>query len=204
MTSKHRIAAIVLTFFVSLCAQADDTTNWYIGGALGSASTKADNSTFSQSESTGMLSAYVGYEVTEFFGIEAAAINTGDVADDRSGLEDASFFALTLTPKFNFPVSNEVSLYAKAGISLLSYYEKYNAPIVGVRNDEIFWIDIVPTAGIGAQYDISEMLAIRLSYDYISGDLNDYDDKNDSGGSNTVQNINAELSIFTLGLQYKF
>ena len=206
MTSKHRIAPIVLTFLVSFTAHADDTTssNWYIGGALGNASTQADNSTFSQSESAGTISVYGGYEFTESFSIEVAAINTGDVANDRSGLEDASFFALTFTPKFNFSVSNKASLYAKAGISLLSYYEEYDAPIAGVRDDEIFWADIVPTVGIGVQYDIKEMLAIRLSYDYMSGDLDDIDDENDSAGGNTVQNIDAELSIVTIGLQYQF
>ena len=196
------VAAAALIFASAVSAEGDtyNDTGWYVGGGLGSASTEADNNTFSQDESSSSFLAYGGYDFTDMFGLESAVISTGDVANNRANLDDAGFFAITFTPRFSYRINENFSLYGKAGVALLAYFEEYNNSIPFQRDDDISWSGVVPTFGFGAQFDIYRHFKLRLSYDTMSGDLDD----NEDDYTNTVQDIDAEVEVVSLGLHYDF
>lgn len=133
---------------------------------------------------------YGGYNFTQWFGLEAAISAATDLGDSSSDLTAAAF---TVTPKFSLVLNDTVTLFAKAGIASVALNDDYYDD--GWDSDADF-SGIGYTLGTGANFAVTEHLNIRLSYEYISAELD--------ADSNYYSDIDTELSVFNLGLHYQF
>lgn len=181
------------------CAHAQDerseNTGWYVGGALGSASTEVSVVYGAQKERTESYVVYGGYNFTDWFGLEANFFVTGDAASDNS--YSSAFGGLSFTPKLTFHVTPAVAFFAKAGPSSMAYAEEYKYhDMYGSHSSEQAWAAIVWTYGVGAEFAVTDSVRIRVAYDHYSGDLEDEDDY--------YSDLDTELNQASIGVHYQF
>ncbi len=102
-------------------------------------------------------SAFAGYQFTRYFGLEAGYADFGKIEPDTAGpaLEGDSAY---LTAVGTLPVSDNFSLYAKAGLH--RWNVDTDLPVLGGDDDS----GTDPTYGVGAQYRFSDRVALRGEY----------------------------------------
>jgi opacity protein-like surface antigen len=181
------------------CAYAQDVDSknkgWYVGGAVGSASTEVGIGYGAQKERTESYAVYGGYNFTDWFGLEANFFVTGDAASDSS--YSSAFGALSFTPKLTLHVTPAVAFFAKAGPSSMAYVEEYKYhDMYGSHSNEQSWAAIVWTYGVGAVFAVTDNLRVRVAYDHYSGDLEDDDDY--------YSDVDTKLNQSSIGLHYQF
>ncbi|CDU13091.1 OmpA family protein [Vibrio coralliirubri] len=125
---------------------------------------------------------YTGYNFSDKFGIELSSDFLGDYKTSfpaGPGL-NANFsdplIAISLTPMYRLPVQQEFDVFFKAGPAYISH---------GGEDD------VVLTAGIGVEKQLSSDWALRVEYQY----FDDFDD-------NYVQDLNSNL--LSVGVSYSF
>ncbi|GIU30787.1 membrane protein [Shewanella hafniensis] len=186
--NKLSIVAISLlsALATAQASAANDTTGFYVGGALNKVTLDGDDVTDSRS-GTG-LGAYGGYNFNEWFGLEANLFATGDLGDKDI---DVSAGALSFTPKFTAQINDIFSAYAKVGIASMAIVLDGN----GIDEDltGFGW-----TYGVGVNAAVTEHLNIRVSYDVTTGKL-DADD-NYLG----LKDIDTDIKQFAVGVHYQF
>ena len=186
--NKLSIVAISLlsALATAQASAANDTTGFYVGGALNKVTLDGDDVTDSRS-GTG-LGAYGGYNFNEWFGLEANLFATGDLGDKDV---DISAGALSFTPKFTAQINDIFSAYAKVGIASMA------VNVDGYGYDEDFtgfgW-----TYGVGVNAAVTEHLNIRVSYDVTTGDLDA--DRSYLG----LKDIDTDIKQFAVGVHYQF
>lgn len=129
-------AAAMAVPVASMAQQAD--TGWYLSGSLGSAEVDipgADDSTAWRIAG--------GYKINRTFGAELGYANLGDFGggDDVTSLELAATAA--------FPLANQFSLYGLVGFARLEAGSEEETELM---------------FGVGAQYDVSRNLGVRLQW----------------------------------------
>lgn len=215
---KQSLPLILLSFIavsVSANESKNDYSGWYIGGSVGqiNAKTELDLKNTNESDAdASSLGIYGGLNFNENIGLEAAIIVNGDVSDKdmygTRGEYDASVSSISLTPKLTWQMADAFSLYAKWGISIVSYAEDYDDSLIQ-KEDQLVWSGIGGTAEIGAQISITKHIHIRTSIDHTIADLNAQEDDNDYYNSATGEIIDApdiEISLTraSIGLHYQF
>ncbi|PMK15992.1 OmpA family protein [Vibrio splendidus] len=125
---------------------------------------------------------YTGYNFTDRLGIELSSDFLGDYKTSfpaGPGL-NANFsdplIAISLTPMYRLPVQQEFDVFFKAGPAYISH---------GGEDD------VVLSAGIGLEKQLSSDWALRVEYQY----FDDFDD-------NYVQDLNSNL--LSVGVSYNF
>ncbi|MCX2758024.1 OmpA family protein [Vibrio cyclitrophicus] len=124
---------------------------------------------------------YSGYNFNEKFGIELSSDFLGDYKTSftKNGTTAAfsdPLIAISLTPMYRLPVQQEFDVFFKAGPAYISH---------GGEDD------VVLTAGIGVEKQLSSDWALRVEYQY----FDDFDD-------NYVQDLNSNL--LSVGVSYNF
>lgn len=163
---------------------ATDTTGFYVGGALNKI--KIDGDDFTDSLSGIGFGAYGGYNVNDWFGLEANLFATGDLGNDYVNV---SAGVLSFTPKFTLQINDVFSVYGKVGIASM-------AVIVEDYNSEEDFSGFGWTYGIGIHAAVTDHLNIRVSYDITTGDL-DADEY-------YINDIDANIKQFAVGVHYQF
>ncbi|AVT47947.1 porin family protein [Shewanella baltica] len=186
--NKLSIVAISLlsALATAQASAANDTTGFYVGGALNKVTLDGDDVTDSRS-GTG-LGAYGGYNFNEWFGLEANLFATGDLGNKDV---DASAGALSFTPKFTAQINDIFSVYAKAGVATMLVKFESNGQKLDFTG--FGW-----TYGAGVNAAVTEHLNIRVSYDVTTGKL---DADNNSLGFN---DIDTDIKQFAVGVHYQF
>ncbi|MCG9639795.1 OmpA family protein [Vibrio sp. Isolate34] len=124
---------------------------------------------------------YSGYNFTERLGIELSSDFLGDYKTSFSKNGTTAAFsdpliAISLTPMYRLPVQQEFDVFFKAGPAYISH---------GGEDD------VVLSAGIGVEKQLSSDWALRVEYQY----FDDFDD-------NYVQDLNSNL--LSVGVSYNF
>ncbi|MFS1443131.1 MULTISPECIES: OmpA family protein [unclassified Vibrio] len=124
---------------------------------------------------------YSGYNFNDKFGIELSSDFLGDYKTSFSKNGTTAAFsdpliAISLTPMYRLPVQQEFDVFFKAGPAYISH---------GGEDD------VVLSAGIGVEKQLSSDWALRVEYQY----FDDFDD-------NFVQDLNSNL--LSVGVSYNF
>ncbi|MEG3223575.1 OmpA family protein [Vibrio gigantis] len=124
---------------------------------------------------------YSGYRFTERLGVELSSDFLGDYKTSFSKNGTTAAFsdpliAISLTPMYRLPVQQEFDVFFKAGPAYISH---------GGEDD------VVLSAGIGVEKQLSSDWALRAEYQY----FDDFDDK-------YVQDLNS--NFLSVGISYSF
>ncbi len=158
---------------------------FYLGGAVGSVSTD-----FGGIESDGTLyGIYGGYDFNSWFGLETSLMLSGNLENKYF---DVYVGTLTVTPTLTFPINSYFSIYTKAGIASMAM-ELSNS------SSSETYSDLTWTYGVGVKAAITPNIVARVSYDVISGEM-----ENDDNFKLASNNFDVDISKLMLGVQYKF
>jgi OOP family OmpA-OmpF porin len=121
---------------------------------------------------------YGGYDFSQYFALEGGLDLLGDFKTNLGAdkLGDGLLKAVSLTPKFSFPVSEELDLFAKIGGAYLNY-----------DGDN----DVVPTGSLGLEYQFAKEFAARLEYQRYQGFSDSIVD-------------DLDVNFFALGISYLY
>ena len=132
------IGAAAMTLSGAALAQQGDT-GWYVSGSLGNAEVDIPGA----EDSTAWRIAG-GYKINRTFGAELGYANLGDFG---GGGDDVTSLELAATA--SFPLANQFSLYGLVGFARLEAGSEEETELM---------------FGVGAQYDVSRNLGVRLKW----------------------------------------
>jgi opacity protein-like surface antigen len=186
---------------------ADETTGirdnrgWFVGGALSSANGEAEVGNVTMLDEKGIgFGVYGGYNFSDWFGLEGASFQSDNMSNDRPGLDSAEFFTLSFMPKLTVNFNDSVGIFFKAGPTFVMYTEEYNNYEGDYWDDEFDWSEVILGAGVGTEIAIQDGVKLRLSYDYVSGNL----DENWYDWDAPNERVDVTLGRFALGVHYQF
>lgn len=182
-------------------SSARDNRGWFVGGTLSYAEgeTEAGNVKLLDEEGIG-FGVYGGYNFNEWFGLEGSSFQSENMAGDSSGLDSAEFFTLSFMPKLTVNFNDSFGIYFKAGPTFVNYTEEYYDYEGDYWDDEFDWSEVILGAGIGTEIRIQDGVKLRLSYDYVSGNL----DENWYDWDAPNERVDVTLGRFSLGAHYQF
>lgn len=182
-------------------SSARDNRGWFVGGTLSYAEgeTEAGNVKLLDEEGIG-FGVYGGYNFNEWFGLEGSSFQSENMAGDSSGLDSAEFFTLSFMPKLTVNFNDSFGIYFKAGPTFVNYTEEYYDYEGDYWDDEFDWSEVILGAGIGTEISIQDGVKLRLSYDYVSGNL----DENWYDWDAPNERVDVTLGRFSLGAHYQF
>ncbi|MDW6001588.1 OmpA family protein [Vibrio mangrovi] len=165
---------IMMLSATSLMVSAMVHAEVYLGGKVGKswlddACRPADTC----DDDSSAVGAFLGYQAWENIALEAGYDYLGTFSG--AGLNDDHVNAITLAPKFNLPIYQNLDLYAKLGGAYVDY---------GSEED---WSYL---AAAGLELSATQNLAVRLEYQTLT-DIN-----------NNI--VRAEGNMATLGVTYRF
>jgi OOP family OmpA-OmpF porin len=181
---------------------ADTDEGAYVGTAFGASRhqlKKVDfgpvggaSPTFDGGDRAGKL--YGGYRLSPYLSIEAQYLDLGKSTAKYAGTagtakEDYRVHALSLAAVGSLPVSDSVSLFAKAGPAVATAKTEVSSAALGVSASSR---RTVLLAGIGATVRLSQNLEVRAEYERLG-----------QVGKAAVTG-RAAPSAFTLGVGYRF
>ena len=146
------ILAVALGAF-ALGAQADERPGFYAGAGAGQA--MIDDGALDDEDTA--FSAFGGYQVTPYFGLEAGFADFGEIEPLGSAgpkLEGDSGYLVAVG---TVPFTDSFSAYAKAGVNVWDV----EASIPGLVADDS---GTDPTYGLGLQYRFTDNVALRGEY----------------------------------------
>jgi OmpA-OmpF porin, OOP family len=161
---KKYIAAALMTAAVTVPAFAADT-GYYIGANAGFTRASSIGGTDPSKINGGLFSLLGGYQYNKYLAAEAQYAYLGK-AEYQSGVFNATGSAVsTTTHSFGLnavatlPVWDDLALYGKAGLAFNSTsISNFDAGYSGNTR-------FVPTAGLGAQYNIAPSIGLRMGWD---------------------------------------
>lgn len=188
MTRKH-IAALLAASALSIPAYAADT-GWYLLGEVGQTKVKDIDTTGIPNPSvddtdTG-FKVGGGYMFHKNFGVEAAYVDLGKATVSSGGQTvEAKASGEVLALVGVLPLGDQFSLMARLG--LINGTVKISGPGGSVDST-----DVKTTYGVGAGFNFTPQLGIRLDWDKYSK----------LGDSNTTGE--SDVDMISLGVVYKF
>ena len=194
------VGAALLSASISVQAETDDR-GWFVGGTVSNFNVKAETEEgdgFTDSTENG-LSVIWGYNFNSFFGLESQFFYVDGIKHEWSyTYRDSTYYdfykismaGFSITPKFKARLSERFSLYGKLGLADLAY----DTNAYGES-----WDGIVFTYGVGSEFDLTNRLKLRLSFDHYDGTLEggDYSYYDDS-------DLEVDVSQIGLGMYYQF
>lgn len=169
----------------------DKQSGWFVGGDLGKLNSKIKFDGESYTDKGWTLGALGGYKFNHWFALEGAVSISEDVGD-VSGI-DVTYNYLSFMPKFTYVISDQFSLYGKAGIATL---------ILSVTDDDEDDFDDIDSLddtklglGLGAEYRFDNGVNVRLGYEMMNADLD---------GNNGFYDIEAESDFRRLAVAVYF
>jgi OmpA-OmpF porin, OOP family len=168
---KKLAAVFSATLLMSASAMAED---FYVGGKIGKSWTEDACITGNpcDDDSSG-YGAFVGYQAWDHIALELGYDDFGKFTGE--GMDDERASAVTLAPKFNFPITDKLDLYGKLGAAYADY---------GSENDVSF------LGALGAEIHATNNFSVRLEYQTLTDVNNDI--------------VRAEVDMTTIGFVYKF
>lgn len=206
---KALFVAVVLAA-ASTSAMAENT---YVFGDVGRSNIDtglSSDANFKVDESDTSYKIGIGYQVNQYFSVEAGYADLGETTlstnapyseviygsnvtiDGKFGLDAAGFF---VGAKGSYPVTNEIGVYAKAGLiaweSDLSYSGSVTVDgdtLTGSGSEEAS-DGTDPYIGLGASYSINDNLSVQGEWSRYMLDFEGED---------------ADIDVFSVGVAYAF
>ena len=149
---KKLAVAIATTFILTSTPTLAD---YYIGAKGGKSwLNQACTSAYECDKESATVGAFVGYELGDFLSIETGFDYLGRFT--AAGLDKKAGMAVTLAPKLNVPLTDDVNLYGKFGGAFVLYDKQEDFSYLGA---------------VGLEFLTDENMAVRLEYQHIS-DIN--------------------------------
>jgi outer membrane immunogenic protein len=205
--------ALLVTSFSSYSQEtvqemASDNIGWYVGGLVGQVSSEFYNG---PKENDTQFGVYAGYNFNAWFGLEGTVFSANQDRDIRLYFNPTHLVGFSITPKFTWAINDAFSLYAKVGLSVLTYstddvtyqsdyaYSDSGSRTYANHNDGDSWGGGGETLGVGAEFRIAKGIRLRIAYDYVDADIEnlDYD-------YYFEENLDVKLSQASLGIHYQF
>lgn len=193
-TDTEEVTAIATKAVDTTATDKAPVTGFYVGGDIGSTHLNLDNvnnvNNVDENGSALSVGLYGGYHFNEWLGLEVHLYGSGDHSDIAS--VDLYATVLSLTPTFTLHFDKTFSGYLKAGVSYIDVDFQYDADVLDKMNTDLTGLGYVVGAGIDAA--ISKQLALRLAYEFTSGELE----------FNNTGNYKTNLSQLSVGMHYLF
>jgi OmpA-OmpF porin, OOP family len=198
MKAKSIISALVLSLPAlaatsAIAADAAASTSFYVGGNLGKSNFKFKcDDGVSCSDPSVNFKLLGGYQFSPNFAVEGAYLNFGTAkasVDDYK--EKVRVHSFTLAGLGIIPLSNEAQLFGKIGLHHsrgkldIDYPYGYGSSSSSGHKTGLL-------LGAGLQYDFTSNLAGRFEYERLNF------------GSDRLPSDKNNISMFSLGLLYKF
>jgi OOP family OmpA-OmpF porin len=179
-----KIAAVLLSAVISAPAFAADE-GFYAGITLGNGKPNVAPTAQALSKSSNFIyGGLAGYQYNKNLAVEAQFTGAGKATDIAGNTVKAD--ALSLTAVGLLPLSDSFELLGKLGVASAKTTSSAGATNLGASRTGL-------TYGLGAQYNVTQNLGIRLVWDrYAVATVN--------AGVKT----NANANVMTVGAVYKF
>jgi OOP family OmpA-OmpF porin len=169
---KKKLLLAGLLGVITLPAMAD---NFYLLGDVGQGKMEVDasnNYTYSKTSTTYSIGA--GYDINQFFAVELAYRDLGNVKDRGSYLnggiqytytDKTSATALQASVIARLPISDEFSIYGRVGLGKIDVnYDTVETGAGSTLSDTSSDSKTKGLLGIGASYSITPQIALRAEY----------------------------------------
>lgn len=184
---------------------------FYLGGLIGNADTKetfqgqlgTPEGEYIQSDENSAFGFYVGFNFSDKWSLESSIVVTGGLKERPSSIpiDEAYLTVLTITPVVHIDITEQVSVYVKAGLGILLYSEDLHkhGDIYRHSGDD-YWAGVGLALGAGVQIDVTEHVAFRLGFDAIEADLEADEDNHHQN----LADVDEEFSMMSMSFHYKF
>lgn len=165
------LALVGLAMASGTALAAESDPGFYIGGGLGEANLEIDDVGFDDSDTAFKL--FGGYRFNEYFGIELAYFDGGEIEDGQDGLPGTVIVEPTgvnLSAVVTAPFDN-FSLFAKLGYASLDF--DTSVRFLGQRFSVDSGSEEELSYGAGAAYSFNESFSLRAEYEAF--DIDDAD-----------------------------
>ncbi|NMP15631.1 outer membrane beta-barrel protein [Thalassotalea sp. Y01] len=184
-------------FYLGLMAgNADMTTEF-------DASSVFDGIKYEQSQDEQGFGLYSGFNFADVWSLEGMLFIVMDMQGRPSELpiDDVYLTVITLTPSYHFHIYPSWSLFVKAGLGVMIYTEDYDKHGEEFsHSDSDYWTGIGFSLGAGTQFDITDNIAIRLSYDYVEAEL----ESDDNNHHPNLLDVDQDFELVSFGIHYQF
>ncbi|MGL5336428.1 MAG: OmpA family protein [Enterovibrio sp.] len=167
-----------------------DKSSFYVGGRVGaSVITNACSLESCDNKNVG-VGAIVGYDFGNWFGIESTYDYLGSVAVNSVPHLPVSgdLSAFTLSPRFNYGLSDRTTAFGKVGLAWWNYDTNF-----GSVND-LGWL-----VGIGVDHRVNNLVNLRLEYQYMP-EL----DEEDFATENRKYKTQGDSHLLAAGITFHF
>jgi OOP family OmpA-OmpF porin len=171
------VSAFVAAFAAAQSAAAQDGT-FYVGASIGAAKAKnvCANATNCDQDETS-YKGFAGYKVNKYLAAEAGLQYFGMFGRNNQGISTMAFDALAVG---SYPVWQDLSVYARAGLYFASMKSKPNS------EDNLGF-----TYSVGGEYAFSRELAARV----------DWQRYNNAGGGNL--GFETDIDVLSVALVWR-
>ncbi len=186
---KVALISLLTSIFVipqSLANEEQDTSGFYLGGHIGSISTEFGGSDLKNGTVFGV---YGGYDFNHWLGVESNFLLSNNIGKNNV---DVYAGVLSIAPKISYQINDSISIYSKVGIASLALE-------LSDSTGSNTYSDLTWTYGFGVNVDITNNIAARLSYDVISGEV-----ENENYFATGRNDIDVDMKLLMLGVQYHF
>ncbi|SKA61681.1 outer membrane beta-barrel protein [Enterovibrio nigricans] len=175
---KTKLSSFIsTTLFLTLVSNVA-AADVYVGAKYGWNDTNKDCKSDSRCEDDGQVGGiFTGYEINEHVGLELEADYLGQMKSYHNGKLSDTLYAISLTPKFNLPMTENINLFTKLGGAYVNFD--------GNQEDYVF------TGAVGAEYTVNYNWKIRGEYQRFEN-------------IDTRMLRSVDANVFTVGVQYKF
>jgi OOP family OmpA-OmpF porin len=158
-----RLFFIGMSVIIATVFSKNSVSEPYIGGKVGyNVLSNSCHLSESCNDRSLAISSHLGYNFTEYVSVELTTDYLGKyiVFDNLSSNSTTlSSLAISLAPKFNFPIDRDWNLFVKmGGAYMINSHENI----------------IVPTGSLGVEYHITDRMSIRAEYQRYQGMSNTF------------------------------
>lgn len=189
---KKLIAAALLSVAVAPAFAAPTAdSGYYVGVDVGNGKVRVNDcggcTPTKDNDTVGGI--LMGYQYNKNLAVEVKYTGTGKW-EDNTVPGDIKGDALVLAVVGIAPINNEFSIYGKLGIAS-NNSKVSNSAAMGVQDTR----RTAATYGIGAQYNVTPTVGIRLGYDSYQGKVD-----STAGGAS----VDSDSDVWTVGVVFKF
>ncbi|WP_411062869.1 outer membrane beta-barrel protein [Vibrio rotiferianus] len=187
------------TAFLATCTSVNAKP--YIGASVGQA--MFNNSTISTSGSSYNLEleddeslvgkVFGGYQFNQYFALEGAI--GGYDALDGSIVTVGDMRFIAIQPKAILPLSDRLSIFAKAG---LSYFSAEFTLLSSIGYTTVSDEAVTGMYGLGAEFAVADNVRLHVEWDYMKPELDVLK------VANMKATIDAEINVLSVGMSYHF
>ncbi len=176
---KIAIAALLSVVVVAPAVAADEP-HMYAGVRVGQAKTSIDNATLSTANPTA-FGVFLGHTFSPNFGIEGEYLALGEI---KGGGGSAKSTGFSVSGVGSYPINEQFSLFGKLGYAMITSKFSGGAAGPNAKSNAV-------TYGLGAQYNVTPGVGIRLGWDRYKLD-------------DSSQSFNGHVNLISVGAVFKF